>query len=408
MQTPTLQAQRPSLRLEKTATPGIYRRHAATCSRTGKCGCPYVVVTRHRGRQVKSFHRTLELAREAKGDRTRSDRQAPRSRRPFDEYAREWVANCQGRTVRGFDEDTRKSYTAALEAHAIPHFGSTALRDVERKDVRALITKLQRQRLSPATIARYLAPVRALFSDAVEDGELGANPALKLAINAKVKRENRGDQSQRAKTMTRTELRAVIAAIPERHRLIFEVMAGTGCRISEALGLEWRDLGEAGKTLRIERQWYRGTLKPNAKTKAGVRTVELSPELARKLWERGADATGPMFHTRTGERLNDRNLRRVLDAATNKAGVVGVSHHTFRHTHGSILLDRVEHGGGGWSIPEVSERLGHASPEITAAVYSHAMPDQTRELSFLDERDPEWATGGQHEGREQPQTVEPS
>jgi len=326
-------------------------------------------VTRHRDKQVKTFHRTLDLAREAKGDRTGTNREAPRSRRPFDEYAREWVANCQGRTVRGFDDDTRKSYEAALDAWAIPHFGATRLRDIDRGDVKNLITKMQRKGLAPATIARYLAPVRALLSDAVEDGDLAANPALKLAINAKT----RGTRptSERVKVMTRAELGAVLAAIPEQHRPIFEVMAGTGCRISEALGLKWRDLGENGSTLRIERQWYRGTLKPNTKTEAGARTVDLSPDLAAKLWQLGADATGPMFTTRTGQRPSDRNLRRILDAAAKRAGVVGVTHHTFRHTHGSMLLDQ------GWTIPEVSERLGHANPMITAEVYSHVMPERS-------------------------------
>lgn len=51
---------------------------------------------------------------------------------------------------------------------------------------------------------------------------------------------------------------------------------------------------------------------PNAKTEAGERTVDLDVDLAAKLWTVGADATGPMFHTRTGRRLSDRNLRRVL------------------------------------------------------------------------------------------------
>ncbi|MGO9888314.1 MAG: tyrosine-type recombinase/integrase [Solirubrobacteraceae bacterium] len=85
-----------------------------------------------------------------------------------------------------------------------------------------------------------------------------------------------------------------------------------------------------------------------------------------------------MFTTRTGLRPSDRNLRRILDAAAKKAGVVGVSHHTLRHTHGSMLLDQ------GWTIPEISKRLGHANPMITAEVYSHVMPDRSRDLSFLD------------------------
>lgn len=381
MRDPNVPAKRASLKLERTQTAGIYRRHTAKCVREGKkkCSCPYVVITRYRGKQVKTFHPTLDLAREAKSDRTQTKRQAPQSKRPFDEYAREWIQTCQGRTKRGFDEDTRAGYARALELHAIPHFGSTRLCDIDRKQVKALITKLQREGLSDGSVARYLAPVRALFSDAVDDGELAANPALRLTINKKAGRgADATERPAREKALTRAELSAILAAIPEQHRLIFEVMANTGCRISEALGLEWRDLGQNGTMLRIERQWYRGTLKPNTKTEAGRREVKLSPELAAKMWARGADATGPMFHTRNGQRLNDRNLLRVLEAAATKAGVAGVSHHTFRHTHGSMLLDQ------GWSIPDVAHRLGHANPAITAQVYSHRMRDRDHDLSFLD------------------------
>jgi integrase len=44
------------VKLARTKTPGIYKR-----------GSRYVVVWRHRGKQHKSFHRTYEEAREAKG-----------------------------------------------------------------------------------------------------------------------------------------------------------------------------------------------------------------------------------------------------------------------------------------------------------------------------------------------------
>jgi integrase len=352
--------------LEKTSTPGIYKR-----------GNRYVVVTRHRGKQHKSFHRTLAEAREAKANRTGSARSAPQSKRPFDEYAREWVASCQGRTSRGFDEDTRRAYATALEAHAIPHIGSTPLREIERRDVTALIRKLQVRGLSPATIAKYLAPLRAMFGDAVENEDLVANPALGLKINAKSRDTERS--SERVKEMTRGELAAVLAAIPEQHRLVFEIMAHTGCRISEALGLDWTDVTFGDDpSLRIKRQWYRGKLK-TPKTDAGSRTIELPAGLAAKLWELGADATGPVVHTMTGRRQSARNLSRTLEAARTRAGVPGATHHSFRHTHGSMLLDE------GWTIAEVAERLGHADPAITARVYVHKMRDRRRELGFLDD-----------------------
>lgn len=351
-------------------SPGIFYR-----------GGSYVAVTRHRGRQHKTFHHTLAEAREAKADRTGSARPAPQARSRFDEYARAWVANCQGRTRRGLDEDTRRAYTAALEAYAIPHLGAMALRDISRKDINGLIAKLQAQGLSPGTISKYLAPVRALFGDAVESRDVVANPALALKINAKARKpapRHSEPEPERVKEMTRAELAAVLRAIPEQHRLVFELMAGTGCRISEALGLDWGDVafGERA-TLTIRRQFYRGKIK-TPKTAAGTRTIDLPPTLATKLWELGADASGPIFHTRTGKRLSDRNLTRTLEAARGAAGMPDVTLHTFRHTHGSILIDE------GWTIPEVSERLGHASPAITAAVYAHKMRDRQRELGFLD------------------------
>jgi len=337
-----------------------------------------VLIYRWKGKQHKEYYRTLTLAREAKADRQRSDRRAPTSKRPFDEHALEWIASCQGRTIRGFDEDTRAAYKRALELYAIPHFRNTPLRDIDRQDLDELITKMQRQGLSAASISKYLAPVRAMFSDAVESGELSVNPATRMRINAKAG-SYEDERDERVKTLTRAELDALLNAIPERHRLAFEIMSGTGCRISEALGGDWPDVDFVAGTIRIERQWYRGKLKPNPKTEAGRRTISLSPGLQAKLWELGADRIGPILCTKPGQRLVDRNLRRILDRAAASVGLEGVTPHTLRHTHGSLLLDE------GWTIAEVSERLGHADPAITARVYSHKMRDRRRDLGFLDQ-----------------------
>lgn len=46
----------------------------------------------------------------------------------------------------------------------------------------------------------------------------------------------------------------------------------------------------------------------------------------------------------------------------------GVSLHTLRHTHGSHLL------AAGLPLTDVSKRLGHVNPHVTATVYAHALP----------------------------------
>jgi integrase len=46
----------------------------------------------------------------------------------------------------------------------------------------------------------------------------------------------------------------------------------------------------------------------------------------------------------------------------------GASLHTLRHTHGSHLL------AAGVPLTDVSKRLGHVNPHVTATVYAHALP----------------------------------
>ena len=59
------------------------------------------------------------------------------------------------------------------------------------------------------------------------------------------------------------------------------------------------------------------------------------------------------------------------------AGLRGVSLHSLRHSHASELLSQAA------PITVVSERLGHASPNITPSIYSHALPADNRAAAKL-------------------------
>jgi integrase len=256
--------------LVKTKTPGIYKR-----------GSRYVVIWRHRGKQYKSFHRTLAEAREAKGQRQSGSRR-PSTKQPFAEYARSWLDGYQGRTARGFSDQTRSDYRRSIEHYAIPFFDGSRLCDIEQPDVRRLISSLQARGLAASSVRKNIAPVKALFATACEDGDLALNPALGVRVNARQAAEDATEE--RAKAMTRVELGAVLT-LPERWRLLFELLAHTGLRISELLGLDWADLELGDRPrLRVRRQYYRGTLKHHLKTEEGRRELPLSPGMARKLW----------------------------------------------------------------------------------------------------------------------------
>ncbi len=196
--------------------------------------------------------------------------------------------------------------------------------------------------------------------------------------------------------MTRAELARLLAAMPERWHLLFELLAKTGLRISEALGLEWQDVEFGARPrLRVRRQYYRGDLR-QLKTHAGRRDLPLSPGLARALWAaRPAHGRGPLLATRAGERLIDRNVRRVLEGVTHPKvrgrggkrvivaapagpGLEWVHFHTFRHTCASMLFE------SGKNIRQVCDWLGHADPAFRLRTYVHLVDSGLGDAAFLD------------------------
>ncbi len=336
--------------------PGIYKR-----------GSRYVVTWKHRGKPRKSFHRTLTEARRAKAKRATGETE-PASRRRFDAYARDWVRTYQGRTSRGLSDTTRASYADAIERFAIPHFGTARLGDITAADVRDYIATLTRQGLRASTVRRYVAPLRAMFAEAVADRALQINPTATVRVFV------RGEQRRRPKTLTSEQILALIEQIPDEHRDLVVFLAYTGVRISEALDATWGDLAQenGGPVLQI----------PDSKTDAGVRAVPLAPEFNRRLLRRRAAARyatdpDPIFPTSVGTPMDARNFRReVWRPAVQRAGVQATPH-TLRHSLASLLFER------GHTAVQIAAWLGHSDPSFTLRTYVHAR--DVGDAEFLDD-----------------------
>lgn len=356
---------KPAPKMERTSTPGIFKR-----------GSRYVVVWHHRGRQHKKAFRTKTEANAEHGKHLRGDT-APTTRATFEDYALEWLETYSGRTGRGIGKTTMASYRQAIKRHAIPHFGpKRKLCDIEPPDVRRFVRHLEGAGLAPSSVAKTVAPLRALLATAYEDGAIRSNPAS--AVRVSRRRQEESFEEERAKAMTRVELSAVLEECPEQWCTFFELLAHTGLRISEALGLDWTDVDLGAQTLSVRRQCYRGELR-RLKSRDGRRDLPLSPGMAQRLWVlRPADGEGPVFHTRTGNRYSDRNVRRVLDAAADRAGVGWVSFHSFRHTCASLLFD------AGKNVAQVAAWLGHSDPAFTLRTYVHLMDQGLGDAAFLD------------------------
>ncbi len=366
-----------SRRLVKTCTPGIYKR-----------GGSYVVVDRDlSGRQVKRFAKTLAEARvkkaELRADVARGEYRKT-SRVSFAEYAASWIATYDGRTARGIRPSTVRSYRhdLGLDADgnptgggAVAFFGRMPLASIAAQDVKAYAAECVNAGLARNTVRLRIAPVKALLATAHEEGLIRANPAAGLRLGRTVA----SAPVKETHALSEEEVVRVLAEVPECHRLLFELLAQTGLRISEALALTTADIDFGHRRLSVSRRIVDGELDA-PKTSHGVRRVPLSPGLARELWKRlaTADCDALVFATPAGGTLDRSRLYAAARTAGKRAGIewpVGL--HTFRHSCASIMFRR--------GVPKEAIRrlLGHHSWDFTAGTYLHLDDDDLPDGSVV-------------------------
>jgi integrase len=159
--------------------------------------------------------------------------------------------------------------------------------------------------------------------------------------------------TQHRPTVTRAEVESIIGAIIPRYKVLVALLAGTGLRIGEALGVKTTDLGPECRVLHVRRSiWDCQEQLP--KTSNAVRVVDVPEQLAKVLREYAVGRIGLLFATRDGKPLSQRNVLRSLHAAGAMCGF-----HAFRRFRAETLRRE--------RVPEDLVRfwLGHASASVT-------------------------------------------
>ena len=365
-----------SRRLVKTKTPGVFKRIDGHGQIVG-----YVTVIRVAGKQRKRNARTYEAARrikrESETDRDRGELQEPTTT-AFLRFLDEWVERYRGQGRRGFRENTRDEYRRLIEKYAHPYFSSKLrLVDVTTFQLARFVDWLadegeQGKRLSDATVANIVIPLRAALTTAKREGLIRHNPGHGLALPH---REEIAEEEEEIKVFSREQLAAVLAMAPERHEVLFEVLATCGLRISEAIALQRLHLQIDGSEpeVCVRRAMVKGRIEP-PKTKYGRREVRLPASLVYRLRAHLAaledqDSTALVFTNREGNPIEPNNLRRrALKPLVEEVDAPWAGFHTFRHTFASLHLSR------GTNLLQLSRALGHHSAAFTLSRYTHLLP----------------------------------
>jgi len=155
-------------------------------------------------------------------------------------------------------------------------------------------------------------------------------------------------------------------------------------RQGELFALAWGDIDFDGGALQVRRtlEELKGKLRLKETKSRKGRRVDL-PRFAldalhehRKAMLAEGHGKAPVFCDAAGGYLRRPNVRqRSFTPLLKAAGLPAVRFHDLRHTAATLLLTQGVH-------PKiVSERLGHASIEITLNVYSHCLPTLQREAA---------------------------
>jgi integrase len=289
----------------------------------------------------------------------------PRSGRTWvREYAAAWEGQQIGRAASASIVDN------ALRLHVLPVLGDRPMASVRPSDVQALIRRLADGGMAPRSIRNIYDVTARMFAAAVDDRVIPASPCRRITLPRA--------EDVEVVPPTLEQVVALAEGVPARYRALVVLLAGSGLRIGEALGLVPGDVDFLRRTVRVERQRLQsGDLGP-PKTGQSVRTVPLGQvvidELAAHL-AAGYGASESLFTAPDGAPLTYRAWKAVWRSAA----PTRLTTHGLRHFFASALI------AGGASVKQVQVVLGHSSAVITLRTYSHLWPgDDDRTRSVMD------------------------
>ena len=239
--------------------------------------------------------------------------------------------------------------------------------DIEYKDIRLYISYLYDLKYANKTISRHISSLKSFFKYLKKENIIVNNPCV-LISNPKI-------QKRLPKFLNFDETEKLLNAFDNnnylgiRNNLILELLYSTGVRVSELVNIKIKDIDLIEKNIRIlgkgskERIVYFGNVCLNKINKY----LKVSYSLLNK------DNIEYLLLSKTGKKINDREIRKVIDDASKIIGLdIKISPHVLRHTFATHMLT------DGADLRSVQELLGHENLSTTQ-IYTHLTNEKIRD-----------------------------
>lgn len=284
-----------------------------------------------------------------------------------------------------------------IKKYILPTFGKMYIDKITVKTAQIQVNKWCEQF---RMYTKLLGHLKRIMDYGVSIELIDSNPFRKVLIP---KNTHKNLKEEKFKFYTKSELKTFLDCCDKRYNdipdnqtilkyyaaydyIIFRFLAFSGCRIGEALALNWNDIDFKSKVVTVNKTLtdIKGGYEIGTpKTKNSNRIITLDDntikelkkwklkqmELFVKIGTRGSDF---VFSNPHGKTIARNNLYNRSNRIADRAELHRLGNHGFRHTHASLLFE------SGANFKDVQDRLGHSSINITMDIYTHVTKESKK------------------------------
>lgn len=353
-----------------------------------ECDGELQVVARRRERWVGSYRRQKEaLAAKNKATVDAGRGELVDARKiTVAQFLDTWTAGLDQRIADGeLKPSTARGYRDHVRLHIRPALGFLRLQDLTTRHVDAFHAELAAKpgrkadtKLSTATRRHIHVTLHAALADAKRQRLIGYNPADDAVLPRAKRAPIAAEQ-----VWTAAELLAFLKTTEDdRLGVLWLVMATTGLRRGEALGLRWADVDLEAGTLRIvETRTSVGYVvhEGGPKSAAGKRPMPLLPETTAALrsWKARQNAerlawgaawadSGLVFTREDGTGWHPDRISKLFARAVEQAKLPRIRLHDLRHGFATYHINKAR-----TPVKVLQKLMGHSRSGTTLDLYVH-------------------------------------
>lgn len=261
---------------------------------------------------------------------------------------------------------TITNYTADLGAFAA-FLGGKDIAGVDHLTLRRFLAELRSKNYSKTTIARKLASLRSFFKFLFRESLVKTNPVTAILTPKLDKKLPVFLDEGKAAKLVQCPKDDGEAGL--RDRAILETLYSCGIRVSELVGLDIDDVDLISGVLKVLGKGSKERMVPIGEPAIAAIRKYLDNRARAGVKDRGA-----IFLNKSGRRLTDGSVRRLLDKYIKQCSIAEhISPHSLRHSFATHLLDR------GADLRSVQELLGHMNLSTTQ-IYTHVTMERLKNV----------------------------